>query len=129
VSSETTDKQTSARRDLLEEYSREAAFVLLVVAVLLFALSALASETVHLPAVAFGWKLGLEIIRAAFAFGIVAIVAMVVVRGFGGMWPSSFSTTGLSYEQADALVALAGYLVELERIKSAAQASLSPGES
>ncbi len=119
----TIDKQRPhARRDLLEEYSREAAVILLVVAVLLFALSALAGETVHLPSIAFGWKLGLEIVRAAFAFAIVTIVIMVVLRGFGGMWPSSFSTTGLSYEQADAVVGLAADLVELERLKTAAQA-------
>jgi uncharacterized membrane-anchored protein len=107
---------------LLEEYSREAAFILLVVAVLLFALSTLAGETVHLPSIALGWRLGLEIVRAAFAFAIVAAVVMVVVRGFGGMWPSGFSTTGLSYEQADAVRELAADLVELERLKTAVQA-------
>jgi hypothetical protein len=116
--SETTESQSRrGRHDLLEEYGPEAAFGLLVVAGVLFFLSSTTSDTVQLPGIAFGWKLGLEIIRAAIVFGVVAAIVMVLVRGFGGMWPSSLSTSGLSYEQADAIAELVEILGELDTVR------------
>jgi len=109
-------------RDLLKEFSREIAFGLVLLAGVLFVLSIGATETSQLPEIAFGWKLGLDILRAAIVFGALAALIMVLVRGFGGMWPSKLSTSGLDYDQIRRTASdLRKDLDELDRLERAAR--------
>jgi hypothetical protein len=50
-----------------------------------------------LPSIALDWLFGLQLIRAALAFAIIAVLITVIVRGWGGLWPTSFLTTGFGY--------------------------------
>jgi hypothetical protein len=52
-----------------------------------------------LPDVAFGWEFGLDVIRAAIVFAVVASILMVLVRGWGGIWPQRISSSGFEYEE------------------------------
>jgi hypothetical protein len=111
-------RQRSERRDLLEYHSKKAVVVGLVLATVLFVLSEHAGTVTHLPTIAFGWKLELEIIRAAIAFGVVAVVLSILVRGWGGLWPYKFSTSGLDYEISQGAAELAAQLEEVQRLRS-----------
>jgi hypothetical protein len=90
------------RRDFLNEYSRlSVAFLLIVAAVILVASLSSSSSSKDLPGIAFGWVFGLAVIRAAVVFGVVALVAMVLIRGWGGLWPQGVSTSGFEYNPTD----------------------------
>jgi hypothetical protein len=92
------------KRDLLHERPEIAAITLTLVAAVLVVASVEAGVSAGLPSAAFGWKLGIEIVRAAVAFAIVAVVVIVLVRGWGGHWPQRISTTSIDWgELADAI--------------------------
>jgi hypothetical protein len=99
-------------KDFLNEYSRLAVAMLVLVAAIILYASLNSSSTKGLPGIAFGWKFGLGIIRAAIVFGVVALVAMVLIRGWGGLWPQSVSTTGLTYGPKE--VAMQLRVIELQ---------------
>ena len=95
---------------LLTTHPKGLATALGVVALLLLGASILTGVTGSLPTAAFGWTFGLQVIRAGVIFAIVAVLAIVLIRGWTGEWPSSFSTTGLGYnEAADATQAAVDY--------------------
>lgn len=115
---ETQERQDSDGRDLLVEHSRAVVFGLCAVAVVLLALSVKSQEAIQLPSLAFGWKLGLDITRAAVVLGVVAILAMVLIRGYGGLWPYKVSTTGFDYEKiASAATQLSDLLARLDDLE------------
>lgn len=103
--------------DPLSKYGREIAFGLAVLAILLFALSALTPEAVRLPGIAFGWKLGLEIIRAGIAFAVITLVVIVLVRGSAGLWPESFTTSGFDYRLSEEGANLTELLLKLDQLE------------
>lgn len=90
-------RAAAIRRDLLHENSKLAAAAMGLLAIALLAASIAAASPKELPEVAFGWGFGLVIFRAAAAFAVIAILAMVLIRGWGGLWPQGISTTGIDY--------------------------------
>jgi hypothetical protein len=85
------------RQDLVRKHSRKVAFGLAVLAVGLLVGSLDYGVREGLPSIALDWLFGLQVVRAALVFAIVAVLLMLIVRGWGGMWPESFLTTGLGY--------------------------------
>lgn len=92
-------QKPTGRRDLLHEHHRIVAVALAILAAALLFASIEAGVSGGLPTAAFGWRLGIEVIRAAVAFGIIAVVAIVIIRGWGGLWPKSISTTSIDWEE------------------------------
>jgi uncharacterized membrane protein len=86
-----------AKRDLLAERAAYAAALLGIVAAGLIVASIKAGVTGNLPTIAGGWKLGVELLRAAIAFAVIAVLLIVLVRGWGGHWPQRISTTGIDW--------------------------------
>ncbi len=91
------DSDASARRDLVRIHSRKMAFGLVVLAVGLLVGSLDYGVREGLPSVALDWLFGLQVIRAALAFAIIAALVLLIVRGWGGLWPERFLTTGYEY--------------------------------
>jgi hypothetical protein len=89
--------EPKAKRDLLAEHPALAAIALAVLAVTLVVFSITAGVSGTLPTIAGGWKLGIEILRAAIAFGVIAILVIVLIRGWGGHWPQRISTTSIDW--------------------------------
>lgn len=83
--------------DHLATYGKPVAIGLALVAVGLTVVSFTTGISEGLPAIALNWRLGLDAIRAAEIFAIVAVVVMVIVRGWGGMWPTRVSTSGIDF--------------------------------
>jgi hypothetical protein len=94
------DDSPRTRRDLSSSHPEGFAIALGIGAVLLFVASVGTGVAGGLPTVAFGWTFGLEVFRAAVVFAIIAVVAIVLIRGWTGEWPSNFSTSGLGYREA-----------------------------
>jgi hypothetical protein len=84
----------------LAAYPRLSATGLGVMVVVLILASVLTGFATGLPGIAFGWRFGLEITRAAVVFGILALIVTFLVRGWIGEWPRSISTSGLDYSEA-----------------------------
>jgi hypothetical protein len=82
---------------MVRKHSKKMAFGLVVLAVGLLVGSFDYGVREGLPSVALDWLFGLQIIRAALAFAIIAVLVLLIVRGWGGMWPESFLTTGVGY--------------------------------
>lgn len=85
------------RRDLVRKHSKKMAFGLFVLAACLLVGSLDYGVREGLPSVALDWLFGLQVIRAGLAFAIIAVVVLLIVRGWGGMWPENFLTTGVGY--------------------------------
>jgi hypothetical protein len=96
---------TGEHRDLVRKHSKKMAFGLVVLAVGLLVGSLGYGVREGLPSIALDWLFGLQIIRAALAFAIIAVLVLLIVRGWGGMWPESFLTTGVGYPPAEKDVA------------------------
>jgi len=93
-------QQPRESRDYLHLHSRKAVAFLGIVAIVLLVASMRSAHTKSgLPEIAFGWEFGLDVIRAAIVFAVVASILMVLVRGWGGIWPQRISTSGLDYPQ------------------------------
>jgi hypothetical protein len=86
------------RRDLLAEHSRLAASALGVAAAGIFFASFSTGLGTHLPADAFEWEFGLQLLRGAVAVAIVWALLFVLIRGWGGRWPSRISTSGVEFD-------------------------------
>jgi hypothetical protein len=93
----TGETKGSDRRDLVRKHSKKMASGLAVLAVGLLVGSLAYGVRAGLPSVALDWLFGLQLIRAALAFAIVAGLVLLIVRGWGGLWPERFLTTGYEY--------------------------------
>lgn len=71
----------------------------IVALLLLFASTQSAHSEDDLPGIAFGWAFALDVIRAAVVFAVIAVVVMVLLRGWGGIWPQRISTSGIDYPE------------------------------
>jgi hypothetical protein len=89
--------QPRTKRDLMAEHPAWAAIALGALAVALVVFSIKAGVSGNLPTIAGGWKLGVEILRAAIAFGVIAVLLIVLIRGWGGHWPKRISTTSIDW--------------------------------
>lgn len=89
-----------APADPLARHPRISAGLLGALAVGVLVASLLGEDERGLPTVALGWRLGLVLIRAAVAFAIVAVVVLLIVRGWSGLWPQRVSRDGLDYPDA-----------------------------
>ena len=108
--------QDDSVADPLTRYPRTSAVLVAVVAVGLFAAS-LFGDTEHgLPTLAFEWQFGLDLVRAAVAFVVIALILLLVIRGWNGVWPQRFSHEGLDYSDA-----LKGNAVQQKGLKEAAE--------
>lgn len=89
------------RQDLLRIHSKKMTVILLALGVAAFAASF--STGVHggLPSAALDWVFGLQLLRAAIAFAIVAALIILIVRGWGGLWPQRITTTSLEFPEAE----------------------------
>lgn len=87
------------RRDPLHEHSKVVVVAMCILAIGLLVASLLSDASEKLPTAAFGWELGLDIIRAAVAFAVIAGFVIVLFRGWGGIWPQRLSTTGIDYKE------------------------------
>ncbi len=85
--------------DFLTQHSRIVAALLGVTAVVLMLVSASKGVRHDLPGPAFDWSLGLVVLRASVTFAILAALVVVLVRGWGGIWPQRISTTGADYDK------------------------------
>lgn len=113
------EPKQSHNRDLLAEHSVRVAVVLIVCALGLFISSFAAGNPIKLPGIALGWGFGLEVVRAALALAILAVIIMVIVRGWGGMWPSGISTQGIDYKEISQTTAeLSGDALELSQVRA-----------
>jgi hypothetical protein len=92
--------QSESAVDPLTRYPRTAALLVGLMAAGLFAASLLGDTEPGLPTLAFDWQFGLDLIRAAVAFVIVALILLLVIRGWNGVWPQRFSHEGLDYSDA-----------------------------
>ena len=113
--------ETGDRRDLVRRHSKKIAFGLMVLALGLLVGSLDYGVREGLPSIALDWLFGLQIIRAALAFVIVAFLLLLIVRGWGGMWPDSFLTTGVGYP---AEKAVEGGMAQLTAVSGAARQEL-----
>jgi hypothetical protein len=95
------DRGEAPRRDLLRTHSKLAASVLALLGIGMFFASF--SDGVHsgLPTVAFDWVFGIQVVRAAVAFAIFAVLIALIVRGWGGLWPQRITTTSLEFPEAE----------------------------
>jgi len=82
-------------------HSKKMAFVLVAVAIGLLVGSLDYGVREGLPSVALDWLFGLQLIRAAVAFVIVAVLLMLLIRGWGGLWPERILTTGVEFPAAE----------------------------
>jgi len=98
---EPSDSSEAPRRDLLRAYSKPAAVVLALLGIAMFYASF--SDGLHngLPTAAFDWVFGIQVVRAAVAFAIIAALIVLILRGWGGLWPRGASTTGFEYPDAE----------------------------
>ncbi len=87
----------SDHRDLVRKHSKRVALALVVLAVGLLVGSLDYGVREGLPSIALDWLFGLQVIRAALAFAIIAVLVLLIIRGWEGMWPESFLTTGVGY--------------------------------
>jgi hypothetical protein len=85
-------------RDVLHDHAEQVVVALLFVGILLLIASISAGVSDGLPTIAFGWKFGLEIVRAAVVFAIFGVVAIILARGWIGQWPRRISTSGIDFE-------------------------------
>ena len=85
------------RRDLMRVHSKKVAAGFFVLATASIAASFAYGARGGLPGVAFDWLFGLQLIRAAVAFAIVAVLVMLIVRGWGGLWPNRVLTSGFEF--------------------------------
>ena len=86
--------------DPLVRYPRTAATLVAIVAAGLIVASLLSDTERGLPTLAFDWQFGLDLIRAGVAFVIIALLLILVIRGWHGVWPQRFSHEGLDYSDA-----------------------------
>jgi len=93
--------EPDGRRDLMRVHSKKLTIALAAVAVALLIGSLDYGVREGLPSVALDWLFGLQLIRAAVAFVIVAIIIMLLLRGWGGLWPERILTTGLEFPAAE----------------------------
>jgi hypothetical protein len=89
------------RRDLMRVHSKKVASALIVLAIGLLVGSLDYGVREGLPSVALDWLFGLQIIRAAVAFVIIAVLLMLILRGWGGLWPERILTTGVEFPAAE----------------------------
>ena len=94
---ETNPANAADRPDHLETHGRPVAILLTAAAIGLTAASFATDISDGLPSIALDWTFGLHVIRAAEIFAIVALVVMLIVRGWGGRWPSRVSTSGIDF--------------------------------
>lgn len=78
-------------------HSKPVVSVMLVVAAGLLAASFTQGVNEGLPSVALDWLFGLRLLRALGAFAILAILAMVLIRGWGGLWPQRISASSVDF--------------------------------
>jgi hypothetical protein len=116
-----TARDTSDRHDLVRKHSKKMAFGLMVLAVGLLVGSLDYGVRAGLPSIALDWLFGLQVIRAALAFAIIGVLLLLIVRGWGGMWPDSFLTTGIGYS---AEKAVEGGMAQLTAVSAAARQEL-----
>lgn len=79
--------------------SRETAASLAFVAIVVFVASLATGVHKGLPTLAFQWKFGLVLVRAAVAYAIFVVVFIFLARGWAGSWPQRVSTTSIDWEQ------------------------------
>jgi hypothetical protein len=91
--------------DLLRAHSRLVAVGLLVLAVGIFAGSFAYGSHSGLPTVALDWLFGLQVIRGAVVFAIFALLIVLLIRGWGGLWPQRITTTSIEFPEIEAEVA------------------------
>lgn len=96
---ETNPASKADRPDHLETHGRPVAVLLAVAAIGLTAASFATGVSDGLPSIALNWTFGLHVIRAAEVFAIVVLVVMLIVRGWGGRWPSRVSTSGIDFAE------------------------------
>jgi hypothetical protein len=84
-------------RDLLRTHSKKVASLLALLALGLFVASFALGARRGLPTIAFDWLFGLQVVRAAVAFAIIAVLGVVIIRGWGGLWPQRITTTGIEF--------------------------------
>lgn len=101
VASSSSREDSAVRRDLVGVHSRKVAIALIVLAVGLFVGSLDYGVREGLPSVALDWLFGLQVLRAALAFVIIAVLGMLIVRGWGGLWPERILTTGVEFPAAE----------------------------
>lgn len=89
------------RSDYLRDHSHIGVIALGAIAVAIFIASFVTGLQTGLPADAFEWTFGLRILRAAVAVAIVWALAVVLIRGWGGVWPSKVSTSGVEFEKLE----------------------------
>jgi hypothetical protein len=99
--SDVSDFHATVRRDLMRVHSKKMALVLIAIAIGLLVGSLDYGVRAGLPSVALDWLFGLQIIRAAVAFVIIAILLMLLLRGWGGLWPERILTTGVEFPTAE----------------------------
>jgi|HubBroStandDraft_6_1064221.scaffolds.fasta_scaffold712047_1 hypothetical protein len=92
---------TAVRRDLMRVHSKKMALVLIAIAIGMLVGSLDYGVRGGLPSVALDWLFGLQVLRAAVAFVIVAILLMLLLRGWGGLWPERILTTGVEFPSAE----------------------------
>lgn len=95
-------RRTSPPADPLARHPKLSACLLLVLALGTFVASMLGEVDPGLPPAALGWRFGLVLVRAAVAFAIIAVLALLVVRGWSGLWPRRLSRDGLDYPDTPA---------------------------
>jgi hypothetical protein len=95
-----TDANPDEVADPLTRYPRTSAVLVGLMALGLLAASLLGDTEHGLPTLAFEWQFGLDLVRAAVAFVIIALVLLLVIRGWNGVWPQRFSHEGLDYSDA-----------------------------
>jgi hypothetical protein len=93
--------ETTVRRDLMRVHSKKLALGLIVLAVALLVGSLAYGVREGLPSVALDWLFGLQLLRAAVAFVVVAVLVMLILRGWGGLWPERILTTGVEFPAAE----------------------------
>jgi hypothetical protein len=86
-------------------HSKLIAGMFLVVVVAMLVVSFTQGIDEGLPSVALDWNFGLKLLRGLGAFGLVAIVAMILVRGWGGMWPQRITSGGVEFPELEQEVA------------------------
>jgi hypothetical protein len=92
--------QVESVGDPLARYPRTAAVLVGLMAAGLLVASLLGDTQHGLPTLAFEWQFGLDLVRAAVAFLIIALILLLVIRGWNGVWPQRFSHEGLDYSDA-----------------------------
>jgi hypothetical protein len=94
------DDEGEATADPLTRFPRVSATLVGLLATGLLVASLLGDTQRGLPTLAFEWQFGLDLVRAALAFVIIASILLLVIRGWHGVWPQRFSHEGLDYSDA-----------------------------